>query len=73
MAEASNTEAMATWPNMAEVLAVAVVIQVEQPLVMVLEVYSAQVAQVAAAVPNLALLVGGVVPGVSMLSAVAVL
>ena len=52
---------------------VEVATQVEQPLVMVLEVYSAQVAGAAAAVEKLALLVDEAEPGVSTPSAAEVL
>ena len=58
--EATNTEVMDVLLNMGEVLAEAVVIQVEQPLV---EVFIPLVAAEAEVVPRLALQVAGVVYG----------
>ena len=63
VAEATNTEVMDVLLNMGEVLAEAVVIQVEQPLVMVAEVFIPLVAAEAEVVPRLALQVAGVVYG----------
>jgi hypothetical protein len=63
VAEATNTEVMDVLLNMGEVLAEAVVIQVEQPLVMVVEVFIPLVAAEAEVVPRLALQVAGVVYG----------
>ena len=63
VAEATNTEVMDVLLNMGEVLAEAVVIQVEQPLVMVAEVFIPLVAAEAEVVPRLALQVVGVVYG----------
>ena len=73
VAEATNTEKMDVQPNLVEVLAVVAVIQVEQPLAMVLGVYSAQVAGAVAVVQKLALLVDEAEPGVSTLLAAEVL